>query len=380
MMKHSEKIGLYVHIPFCVRKCAYCDFLSFPADKDTHENYVNSLCKQIDATDDLRPVASVYIGGGTPSVIRPALIDKILCKLMSRFDIQPDAEITIEVNPGTVGSDHLKIYREAGINRLSIGLQSVNDAELKLLGRIHTYDDFLKTFHGAREAGFDNINVDLMTALPGQDEAMLAYSLSRVCALLPEHVSAYSLILEEGTPFYERYGGNAAAPQDEPDLPDEETERELYYLTRDYLTEHGYKHYEISNFAKPGYESRHNSAYWMRRDYLGFGLGAASLLRGERYHMATDLAVYLSDPLARMEVTALSEQDVMSEFMFLGLRMMRGISERDFHDAFKKTPGEVYGDEIEKLTAQGFLARKDGRIFLTDLGVDYGNHVFSYFV
>ena len=366
-----------MHIPFCLRKCAYCDFLSFPADADTHKNYVNALCKQIDATDDPRPVASVYIGGGTPSVIGPEWIDKILCKLKDRFDISGDAEITIEVNPGTVGPEHFKIYREAGINRLSIGLQSANEDELKLLGRIHTYADFLKTFHGARDAGFDNISVDLMTALPGQDASELMHSLSCVCDLYPEHVSAYSLILEEGTPFYERY----ADPGTDADiLPDEETERQLYYLTRDYLADRGYVHYEISNFAKPGYESRHNSSYWTGQDYLGFGLGAASLNRGVRYRMTRDLAVYLADPDHREEITVLSERDAMSECMFLGLRMMRGVSERDFYDMFGTELTDIYGEEIDRLIAQGLLDKADGKLFLTEKGTDFGNYVFSRFV
>lgn len=371
-MNPSEQIGVYVHIPFCVRKCAYCDFLSFPADVKTQEDYVNSLCKQIDATEEKRSVASVYIGGGTPSAIDPKWIDKILCKLHRNYRIDPDAEITIEVNPGTLGDSHFAVYKSAGINRLSIGLQSSLDDELHLLGRIHTYADFLRTFQEARNAGFENINVDLMTALPGQDAEKLWHSLNCVTDLEPEHISAYSLILEEGTPFY--------AQRKDLDLPDEKKERALYYLMRDHLTAHGYTHYEISNFAKDGHESRHNCSYWTGQDYLGLGLGASSLLSNVRYRNETDLKSYLQDPCAREAEEVLGEKERMEEFMFLGLRMLRGIREQDFEHAFHIPVDAVYGKVVGKLLEQGLIRHENGRIFLTDSGIDYGNHVFSCFL
>ncbi|MCR4685489.1 MAG: radical SAM family heme chaperone HemW [Lachnospiraceae bacterium] len=373
-MNHKDRIGLYIHIPFCVRKCDYCDFLSFPAHADVQLSYMDALCKQIDATDDDRSVASVYIGGGTPSVVAPEQIERILCKLNKRFCIEKDAEITIEVNPGTVTGAHFDCYKRAGINRLSIGLQSAWDDELKLLGRIHDYQTFLQTFHAAREHGFDNINIDLMTALPDQTAEKLQHSLSAITALFPEHISAYSLILEEDTPFYERYAKERAG------LPDEETERKLYYLTRDFLQENGYKHYEISNFARPGYESRHNSACWRRQDYLGFGLGASSLNHGMRYHNSRDMETYLADPCKMEEMLVLSEKDCMEEFMFLGLRMLDGISVSDFSKTFSEPFDEVFGDAAKRLIDSGLLEREKDRLKLTDQGIDHGNYVFSCFL
>ncbi|MCR5267406.1 MAG: radical SAM family heme chaperone HemW [Lachnospiraceae bacterium] len=373
-MNHKEQIGIYVHIPFCVRKCAYCDFLSFPAQKETKERYIDILCKQIDATEDPRSVASVYFGGGTPSVVEPMQIERILCKLKERFAILPDAEITVEVNPGTVTPEYLKIYRDAGVNRLSIGLQSANEEELKMLGRIHTYADFLHTYEDARSLGFANINVDLMTALPGQDAQKLSHTLKCILALKPEHISAYSLIIEEGTPFFERYGSDRSG------LPDEDTERRLYYLTRDMLTGNGYRHYEISNFAGKGFESRHNSACWRREDYLGFGLGAASLCNNRRFRNTTDLKQYLTDPLCREEEIVLERKDCMEEFMFLGLRMLEGVSEEDFSGQFKVSLSDVYGEVIGKLLKTGLIMREKGRIKLTDEGIDHGNYVFSQFL
>lgn len=373
-MNLKDRIGIYVHIPFCVRKCDYCDFLSFPAETETHKNYVNALCKQIDAAGDKRPVASVYFGGGTPSSIDPALITEILCKLKERFTILPDAEITIEVNPKTVCERSLRIYRDSGFNRLSIGLQSANDDELKLLGRIHTYDDFQNAYQDAKTAGFSNINVDLMTALPGMDQNSLAYTLDQIVALEPAHISAYSLILEEGTPFYERYKGNPVA------LPGEEEERGYYWQVHTALVSNGYEHYEISNFAQNGLESRHNCACWNRQDYLGFGLGASSLYLGERFRSHTDLQTYLGDPCGRIETTVLTKQDCMEEFMFLGLRLLNGISEADFEDSFGIPLFDVYGEEVEKLHSRGLIQREKGRIFLTHQGIDYGNYVFSRFL
>ncbi len=374
-MNPNGPIGIYVHIPFCVRKCNYCDFLSFPATEDVQADYVNSLCKQIDATDEDRPVASVYFGGGTPSVLDPSEIRKILCKLDDRFFLDKDAEITIEVNPGTVTDRHLSTYRGIGINRLSIGAQSCHDRELKMLGRIHTASEFFHAFRAARSAGFSNISVDLLTALPGQNEKSLQESLLMIAELDPEHVSAYSLILEENTPFYKRFTG-----EDRFLLPDEEQERALYYLTRDFFVSRGYEHYEISNFAKPGFWSRHNCAYWSRRDYLGLGLGASSLMHGKRIKNTQDLNAYLTDPTQADETIVLQTKDCMEEFFFLGLRMMQGVSESDFFNCFGTDACSVYGDVIAKLCYQGLLRREYGRIFLTDRGVDYGNYVFSSFL
>lgn len=368
----KDVIGIYVHIPFCVRKCAYCDFLSFSADSKMHNAYVNSLCKQIGASDDNRRVASIYIGGGTPSVLEVGLIKQILCKLNDRFMILPEAEITIEVNPKTVSARSLKEYRIMGINRLSIGLQSANDDELKLLGRIHSFEDFLNCFWDARRAGFENINVDIMTALPKQTQDKLINTLDKVIDLGPEHVSAYSLILEEGTPFYERYAECSVMSEDE--------ERNLYYLCRDILRDAGYMQYEISNFAKEGYYSRHNTAYWTRRDYIGFGLGASSLINNHRLKNETDINKYLKDPFNRCEDILLNKNSKMEEFMFLGLRRLNGIDTSEFEDEFGAKFDDIYGNAIKKLINEGLLRKINNQVFLTDKGIDYGNYVFSSFL
>ena len=336
-------------------------------------------------------VKTVYIGGGTPSVIAPFYIAGILECVRETFTIDENAEITIEVNPGTVDPDKLKTYREAGINRISIGLQSVSDNELKALGRIHDFNDFMKAYKDAAAAGFGNINVDVMTAIPYQTMDSLRVTLDTVTGLSPKpvHISAYSLIIEEGTPFYELY---AKEPEETstrhgnvPRLPDEETERAMYHFTAGYLKEHGYERYEISNFAIPGYESRHNSAYWRRRDYTGFGLAASSLVNGIRYKNTLKMEDYIKEPLSRElfeESIELTWDDEMSEYMFLGLRMSEGVRADDFKREFGTGLMNRYGDEIKRLMEEGLLARDDakGRYYLTDKGVDYGNYVFSRFV
>lgn len=392
-MKTKEPISIYIHIPFCVRKCLYCDFLSFKTDENSMDMYADAILRQIDGIDAINdviesesitvdayrvdaPVASVYIGGGTPSVFPGKYIEAILCKLKNKFYISEDAEITIEVNPGTVDTELLKFYRSLGINRLSMGLQSAQNEELKLLGRIHTYEEFLDSYKSAQAVGFENINVDIMTALPGQNEEMLSDTIGKVLDLNPSHISAYSLILEEGTPFYETYTDENMAKF----LPGETLERKLYYLLRDKLVENGYRHYEISNFSKPGYESRHNCGYWQGRDYLGLGLGASSLLGGVRIKNVSVLDEYYKDPLKPEEVISLSKEDEMEEFMFLGLRMNEGVSSSSFRDRFNVDLMSIYSDVIKKLTEERLLERSSGRVFLTDLGRDYGNYVFSRFL
>lgn len=308
MKEIKEKpLALYVHIPFCVKKCDYCDFLSAPASEREKENYVNLLCREIEREAACYPdyrATTVFFGGGTPTVLQPEQLERILCKLKEAFFVNPfgkavpeDAEITLECNPGTVTEEDLKKLRKAGFNRLSIGLQSAQNAELKRLGRIHTWEDFLKTWEFARKAGFGNINVDLMSALPGQSMESYVNSLERITALHPEHISAYSLIIEEGTPYYERYGEADAQRRAEGAdrrhlLPTEEEERRMYELTQEILEKNGYHRYEISNYALPGYACRHNITYWKRGDYLGLGLGAASLMGNCRFVKPDNLRDY----------------------------------------------------------------------------------------
>ncbi len=310
----KKPLELYIHIPFCIRKCAYCDFLSAPAAPEVQEAYVGQLLQEIAASKKLPEdyeAVTVFFGGGTPGILKGELLCSILRALRDRFSVREDAEITVEANPGTVNRDKLVQYREAGVNRISLGLQSADNQELKLLGRIHTWEQFLESFQLARETGFRNINVDLMSALPGQTTESVHRTLERVLTLSPEHISAYSLILEEGTPFYKRYEGHPEL------LPSEEEERQMYYDTRDRLCACGYEHYEISNFAKPGYACRHNLGYWERTDYKGFGLGAASLLENVRYTNQTDLTEYLKGNFAGTE-EPLTEQAVREEYFFLG--------------------------------------------------------------
>lgn len=386
-MKRNKELEIYIHIPFCVKKCAYCDFLSGPQDEKTIERYVSSLLEEIRThasserfTLDYE-VTTIFLGGGTPSVLNTSQIQRIFEILKTSFKISQDAEITIEANPGTVTVEKLQVYKQCGINRISFGLQSTNNEELKLLGRIHTYEEFLESYQFARECGFDNINVDLISAIPKQTLTSWEATLERVIALEPEHISAYSLIVEEGTPFAKMYGGGCPG---EHDLPSEEEERAIYYKTEELLSGAGYHRYEISNYAKEGKECRHNLGYWERKEYLGIGLGAASLLNETRYKNTDDLSFYLehsSDSHAIHEnVEKLSLKEQMEEFMFLGLRKMEGVSADEFASTFGKTLEECYGEQIQKLMEQGLLEQNGGRLMLTRQGIDVSNYVFSLFL
>lgn len=372
----SKPLELYVHIPFCIRKCDYCDFLSFPSTEEQQYRYMEALKKEIlgaGAYPDRR-VVSVFFGGGTPSVPKAELLAEVLGLLRQTFLFDEDAEITLEANPGTLSEEKLRIYREAGFNRLSLGCQSVHDRELRQLGRIHTFREFVESFSLARGCGFSNINVDLMSGLPGQSLESYEESLRTVAELGPEHLSAYSLIVEPGTPFASR----------ELDLPEEETERKMYERTGEILGEYGYTQYEISNYAKPGRECRHNIGYWKRTDYLGFGPGAASLMENRRFSNTSDMKTYLSDSRQpekiRENMEILSEQDCMEEFMFLGLRMNEGISEKEFHRQFGKTVDEVYRPVLKKYRNLDLLWRAGGRIGLTAQGISVSNTVMADFL
>ena len=383
----ASPIEIYIHIPFCVRKCAYCDFLSGPQDENTIEKYVSSLLDEIRAHASNKKLASgynvvtVFIGGGTPSILDTSQIQRIFETIKNAFEITEDAEITIEANAGTVTREKLETYRKCGINRISFGLQSTNNEELKLLGRIHTYEEFLESFRLARECGFDNINVDLISAIPKQTLASWEETLQNVINLNPEHISAYSLIVEEGTPFAKVYGEGCPG---EKDLPDEEEERKIYYQTEELLQEAGYHRYEISNYAKEGKECKHNLGYWERKEYLGIGLGSASLIDNTRYKNTDDLAYYMEHAgeltAIQEDIQVLSTKEQMEEFMFLGLRKMEGISEIEFKKCFGVGIEEVYGIQLEKLKREDLLENKDGWIRLTERGIDVSNYVFSEFI
>ena len=382
----DKSLELYVHIPFCVRKCEYCDFLSAPAGADTQQEYVRNLLLEIEqkgvrCTD--YEVTTIFFGGGTPSILKAGWIADILDAIHRNFKVRKDAEITIECNPGTLTFEKLSIYKSAGINRISVGLQSASDAELRELGRIHTYEDFLRSYDLIRKKGFSNVNIDLMAALPGQTLKSYEQTLRRVLTLKPEHISAYSLIIEEGTPFYEKYEADELLREkgEKPQmLPSEETERLMYERTKKLLLAHGYERYEISNYARRGYACRHNIGYWRRENYLGFGLGSASLLENERFHNTTDLTDYLGGDYLAYEQEKLDKKSQMEEFMFLGLRMTEGISTECFRQTFGLTVELVYGPVLEQQIADQLLRKEDGRIFLTESGLDVSNYVMAQFL
>ena len=378
-----KELEIYIHIPFCVRKCAYCDFLSGPSDEADRELYVKLLCDEIEAckgkTEEYQ-VSTVFFGGGTPSVLSGKQIERIIQSLRENLQFRWDAEITLEANPGTVSEEKLHSYKKAGINRLSIGLQSVHDEELKLLGRIHTYSEFLTTYHMARKCGFQNINIDLISAIPGQTVESWCETLQTVLALAPEHISAYSLIIEPRTPFYDMYGEDSGENTQQIKLPSEDDERIMYWKTKEILAEAGYARYEISNYAKPGFECRHNIGYWQRTPYLGFGTGAATLFEEKRYTNPPDIETYRISFDNKFHGEMLSREEQMEEFMFLGLRMMQGISKTAFHEMFGKEIENVYGEQICKLKDIKLLEEKADRIYLTEKGIDVSNAVFVEFM
>lgn len=377
---------LYIHIPFCVKKCAYCDFLSAPADADTRKKYLERLIgemKHVQADYSDHSVSSVFVGGGTPTIYEGEALGQLMEAVYEHFHIEENAEITMECNPGTLTLEKAQLLRKAGVNRLSLGLQSANNEELKLLGRIHTFEEFLESFQIAREAGFSNINVDLMSALPGQTQISWADTLQKVTALNPEHISAYSLIIEEGTPFFEQYSEDCRARERGEDprwLPSEDAERAMYAYTVEYLKNRGYFRYEISNYAKPGFECRHNQGYWTREEYLGLGLGAASFVDQRRFSNTGNLRSYLEDPFGHDQEEVLTEAAQMEEFMFLGLRRMEGVSRQRFREEFYAELDEVFGSVLDRLIQQKLLTEQKERIFLTPKGIDVSNWVLSHFL
>lgn len=384
-----KTLGIYIHIPFCVRKCDYCDFLSAPAGKETMESYVKALIKEIELSKDKMEeylVDTVFVGGGTPSILEEKLICHVISVLKNNCNLADEYEMTIECNPGTVTEEKLLAYKNAGVNRLSFGLQSADNAELKSIGRIHTYEKFLESYKLAVKCGFDNINIDLMSALPGQCVETYKATLEKIIRLNPKHISAYSLIVEEGTKMYQRV--EEAKAKGESTLPDEDEERKMYYLTKTMLEEAGFERYEISNYAKKGFKCRHNMGYWKRKNYIGFGIGAASLYKEERYSNISDINIYMEEMLKdsctlksiEVNVQKLSKQEQMEEFMFLGLRMMSGVSIQKFEEQFSEKYEEIYGDVSEKLVKKGLLEQRGEYIKLTERGVDVSNYVMSEFL
>lgn len=385
-MKNS--LGIYIHIPFCIRKCNYCDFLSYPMSSEAQKHYVDALLfemKQKGALLEGRRACSVFIGGGTPSVLEASHITRIMQELRRYTELEEGAEVTIEANPGTLDAQKLENYLEAGINRLSMGVQSSHRDELEILGRIHGFDEFTVNYEAARRAGFKNISADLMFGIPGQTVRSYRETLEAAASLSLEHISAYSLIVEEGTPFYEMYGADGGdEAKNLVGLPDEDTERDMYELTVRFLNERGYRQYEISNYAKSGFESRHNTLYWQRGEYLGLGVGASSLLSETRYKNCCDYKQYMdsvrcSTPLYA-EKEEMTVQDQMSEYMFLGMRLLCGVDKRKFRECFGADISHIYGSVIEKYKGLGLLGESRDRVYLTPEGVSISNVIFADFI
>lgn len=381
-----KELELYVHIPFCKKKCSYCDFLSAPAAEEVQQAYMRQLSEEISAvSQDYKDVlvTSVFIGGGTPSVLEASLIQRLMMQLHEHFRLSDDAEVTIECNPGTLDAGRLRAYQSSGISRLSIGMQSADDRELRLLGRIHTHQQSVENYMLAREIGFKNINIDIISALPGQKASDYEHTLQEILKLRPEHISAYSLIIEENTPFFDQLAGAQQLREkgrDQSLLPSEEEERAMYSLTNELLKEEGYERYEISNYALDGYACRHNIGYWTRKNYLGIGLGAASLIENVRFCNGSDLYAYLDEDFAsdwHMQQERLDLNAQMEEYMFLGLRMMCGVSLNDFYKQFSRTLEDVYGDVIDQQLKQHLIKRTADGYCLTDFGIDISNYVMS---
>jgi len=386
-----KQIGLYIHIPFCKQKCSYCDFCSYAEKQDLISKYIKCLLQEIkevgsnnradfeNEKDDLFSVKTIYIGGGTPSLIESKYIVQIMEEIKSNFELDENAEITIEVNPGTVTLEKLEDYNKVGINRLSIGLQSTHEHLLKEIGRIHTYLDFLDTYRFTREAGFENINVDLMIGLPNQTLAEVQDSIEEIVSMEPEHISVYSLILEEGTPLFKKV-------EEGLELPDEELERKMYWTVKRILEANGYNHYEISNFAKQGYESKHNLDCWNQKEYIGFGVAAHSYTNGIRYSNIENLEQYIKnyeEDKTEENLVFHEKQDMeamQKEYMLLGLRKIDGVSIQEFKIKFVANPVFLYHDKLEKLVNEELVEIDGDQIKLTNKGLDLANIVWEEFI
>lgn len=387
-----KQVGIYVHIPFCKSKCQYCDFISFSGKQNLIDEYIECLRFEIREVGqgikldiqnkyvDNVEVATIYIGGGTPSYIDSKYIVQIMKDIYTNFKVKSDAEITIEVNPGTVDKHKLLAYKEAGINRLSIGLQSVNNELLKMLGRIHTYEEFVETYKNAREVGFENINIDFIIGLPNQTMNNIVELIETVEELRPEHISVYSLIVEEGTKIEEKIQNK------ELELPAEELEREMYWAVKEKLEKLMFNHYEISNFALKGKEAKHNLDCWNQKEYIGFGVAAHSYSDDARFSNIDEMEEYIKNTKEnKLENNFVfhEKQDKaskMKEYMLLGLRKLRGISCSEFETKFGKDVFEEFGNEIEKLMKQELIEIEEDYIKLSNKGIDLANLVWEEFV
>jgi len=376
-----KKLGLYIHIPFCKRKCHYCDFISFSGKQELIDKYIKSLKQEINnykIGKEEYLIETIYFGGGTPSYIDSSYIIEIIKTLREKFNISKNAEITIEINPGTVDEQKLKDYYNAGINRISFGLQSTKSELLKLVGRIHSYSSFLEAYNLARKVGFKNINVDLMIGLPVQTLEDVQKDLGRIIDLKPEHISVYSLIVEEGTIIEEKISNKELY------LPSEELERKMYWKVKGELEKNGYIHYEISNFAKKDFESKHNLSCWNQEEYIGFGLAAHSYINNTRYSNVENLENYIIGadapvcPQTTHEIQ--TREDKMKEYMLLGLRKLEGVKISYFKNKFVDNPIYLYRESLSKLVTQDLIEIDVDNIKLTNKGIDLANLVWEEFV
>ena len=371
-----RNLGIYVHIPFCKKKCDYCDFISFSNKDDIQEQYIEAVCKDIEKAKEQAfnyEINTIYFGGGTPSYIKPEFIGKILESIKENYIVLADAEVTIEINPGTINKDKLEYYKKIGINRLSIGLQSTHDRLLKTIGRIHTYNEFMETYNLARQVGFENINVDLMLALPTQTLDELVQSTKEIIKLNPEHISIYSLILEENTSLYKKVMNG------EIELLDEDLERKMYWETKKVLEANGFEHYEISNFAKKGFKSKHNMGCWEQEEYLGFGVSSHSYFANKRFSKTNNIEKYIEN--FDFEINEVQDREAKAkEYMLLGLRKLEGVSISAFERKFEINPLFYFRFEISKLEEEDLIEVDLDNIKLTNKGLDLANQVFEEFV
>lgn len=387
-----KDVGIYVHIPFCKQKCYYCDFNSYANKNNLKAEYIKNLLTEIQQVgqsnkndyeqnrDDLVLVKTIYIGGGTPSILNSKAIIQIIKTIKNNFTVSDDAEITIEVNPGTVTEEKLKDYFNCGINRLSIGLQETDDKLLKSIGRIHTYQDFTTTYEIARKIGFKNINIDLIIGLPNQNIKNIENSIKKIIEHKPEHISVYSLIVEDGTKLKEMIQNKTL------NEIEDEYEREMYWYVNKELIKHGYNHYEISNYAKPGFESKHNTDCWNQKEYIGFGAGAHSYTNFTRFSNVDSIEEYINNYKNNEESKNFvfherqNLESAMKEFMMLGLRKIDGIAISDFKNKFIQNPIYIYKDELYKLVKEDLIEIDENVIKLSKKGIDLANLVWEEFV
>lgn len=364
--------GLYIHIPFCIKKCRYCDFNSFSACEKEKAAYLSALCREMRKYSG-EEADTIFIGGGTPTSLLPENLRFLLENVKENFSIDINCEFTVEANPGTISEEKLEILKMYGVNRISIGVQSFEDTELEKLGRVHSANEAEEAVKLCRKY-FDNVSIDLMCAIPCQTMDSFKRTLERAFSLSPEHISCYSLILEKGTPFYDQYQKGGLI------LPDEDTEREIYDFAVEEMEKHGYVQYEISNFAKPGYESRHNKKYWQCQEYIGIGLSAHSYSEGVRYSNTDSFSSYIKDDFASNQREVLSKEDKMSEYMFLGLRMTEGVSKSAFKEKFGEDMENVFQKPLSKFIKMGMIEEKDDKIRIKRSGISLSNQIMCEFI